>query len=253
MSDPSPSWFYAKGSEKFGPFHHSQLVELAQNGDLDPRLDLVWGPGLPDWVPAGEVDGFFEKRAPLPVSEAPPQSGASPNAGPWDGVPDYDDASVPLVQYPGSGRFAYFFTLAVAIPLVVFGSVIFSPQLSEWVGAPIAAALPVVLALLLSLVITLSRFANLGMSRWWLLGQMIPLVNIWLGYRLFACPPGYATARKMDGVGIFLAIIYWLSFLGAVALLVLLAIGGVIGDQDPAKLEEFIQRIEEAIRSARSE
>jgi hypothetical protein len=85
---------------------------------------------------------------------------------------------------------------------------------------------------------------NLGMSRWWFLGNLVPILGFWVGYRCFACPGGYAYHKKLDGAGIFLAIVYWL----------LLAIGLVVTALAIAVLQgalgspEIKQQILDAIR-----
>jgi hypothetical protein len=51
----------------------------------------------------------------------------------------------------------------------------------------------------------MKRLVNLGMSRVWLLEILAPVLNLWVSYRCFACPPGYAYHKKLDGTGIALA------------------------------------------------
>jgi uncharacterized membrane protein YhaH (DUF805 family) len=46
--------------------------------------------------------------------------------------------------------------------------------------------------------VTVTRLRNLGMSGWWSLGLLIPIVNILLGVRCTAFPEGYADHRKLD-------------------------------------------------------
>jgi hypothetical protein len=65
----------------------------------------------------------------------------------------------------------------------------------------------------------LRRLANLGMSRWWLVAAFAPILNLWVGYRCFACPPGYASHKRIDGGGIALAIPYWLIVLSGMLVL----------------------------------
>jgi hypothetical protein len=65
----------------------------------------------------------------------------------------------------------------------------------------------------------LMRVWNLGMNRWWYLAMFVPILNLWMGYRCFACPAGYAYHKKMDGPGILLAIIYVLMILLGVCIL----------------------------------
>src|SRR5690606_4727062 len=113
----------------------------------------------------------------------------------------------------------YFFTLFVLPLLLNFGAatitVMMKDQFGEELGGYILMGL-MILSVLIMLHVSIQRYANLGMSRWWILGNLVPILNIWLGYRSFACPAGYAYHKKLDGIGIFLAILYWLSFLIAV-------------------------------------
>jgi uncharacterized membrane protein YhaH (DUF805 family) len=104
----------------------------------------------------------------------------------------------------------------------------------------------VVFATLFSVSLALRRFANLGMSGWWLLGSLVPILNWWVGYRLFACPPGYAMHKKMDGAGIALAILYWLGValgLAVFALFVVVLIGAAGSPEFQQKLKEVIAEI----------
>ena len=82
------------------------------------------------------------------------------------------------------------------------------PEIMEYIGLAVAL-LPVIFIIYFILM----RLVNLGMSRWWFFGIFVPALNLWIGYRCFACPPGYAYHKKIDGAGIALAILYWLSFL----------------------------------------
>jgi nitrate/nitrite transporter NarK len=90
------------------------------------------------------------------------------------------------------------------------------------------------------------RLANVGMSRWWYLGNLVPILNLWVGYRMYACPAGYAYHKKMDAIGIVLAILYWL--LVALILLSVLAMIAVFFGM--AGSPEVRQQINEAIQEA---
>ncbi len=115
------------------------------------------------------------------------------------------------------------------------------PQIMQ-VALPLANVVPFIV----SLVFSLKRLVNLGMSRWWYLGNLVPFLNFWVGFRCFACPAGYAIHKKLDGVGIFLAIIYWLAVAVAIlALAVMVALlAGAIGTP------EIQQQIRDALRTA---
>lgn len=79
----------------------------------------------------------------------------------------------------------------------VFGSELMSVIL------PLATYLPIpVLVCLL-----LMRFSNLGMSRWWALALIAPVLNLWVAFRCLICPSGYAYHRKLDRSGWTIALV----------------------------------------------
>jgi hypothetical protein len=103
--------------------------------------------------------------------------------------------------------------------------------------------------LILAISATLKRFQNLGMTRLWFLGLFAPLLNLWVWYRLFACPPGYAHHKKLDPIGWVLAILHWGS------LLVIAAASGFAfytltqaAEDDPTRMtiENFIEEARKA-------
>jgi uncharacterized membrane protein YhaH (DUF805 family) len=49
--------------------------------------------------------------------------------------------------------------------------------------------------------IGVKRVQNLGMSGWAILWMMVPIMNIWIGWRMFACPPGYHDHKQLDTAG----------------------------------------------------
>ena len=51
-------WYYGRNEQRHGPVPLKELQGLASSGDLD-ATDLVWSPGMADWMPASEVDGLF--------------------------------------------------------------------------------------------------------------------------------------------------------------------------------------------------
>ena len=126
---------------------------------------------------------------------------------------------------PGVQRLGYFM-FAILLPLLISGGLPFllplagkaiSPQMSGLITLAVSLILIVV-----GIIITLMRLTNLSMSRWWYLASFVPILNLWLGYRCFACPADYAEHGKMDRAGIILAILYWL-------ILVLIVVSMVFG------------------------
>jgi hypothetical protein len=94
--------------------------------------------------------------------------------------------------------------------------------------------------------ISLMRFVNLGMSRWWFFGNFVPILHLWVAYRLYVCPAGYAYHKKLDPIGVVLAVLFWLMLSCALLFLALIlaVIFGAIANPEMQKM------IEEAIRTA---
>lgn len=66
------SWYYLKGGQQIGPISWEDLFRAAQARQFGPP-DMVWGPGLATWKPAGSIPGLFTP----PAAPAPgPQPGA---------------------------------------------------------------------------------------------------------------------------------------------------------------------------------
>jgi uncharacterized membrane protein YhaH (DUF805 family) len=240
------AWFYSHEGERIGPLTFADLKIKAIEGGINPRLDMVWTHGMPEWKPAGEIEDLFERRAPAEVQE-----GFSPPSDPYR-PPDAESPEEFMgkeTEWPGARRRSYILTTFLFPALWTYGLTASEPFLTAQFGPEtmkvVAPALGLVPFFVL-LVITLKRLVNVGMSRWWILGNLIPILNIWLGYRTFACPGGYAFHKKLDGAGIFLAIIYWLMvalIVLAVAAVVALMLGAI---GSPETLEQF----QEIIRNA---
>lgn len=92
----------------------------------------------------------------------------------------------------------------------------------------------------------MKRFQNLAMSGWWWLGLGVPILQIWLYYRLFACPPGYAFTKKLDVAGKILTTLYVLSLVASVALGIVFgaAVMKMSGDED---FQEQLQDLENQV------
>ena len=69
--------------------------------------------------------------------------------------------------------------------------------------------------------IQVKRLQNLGSSGWMCLLQFVPILNIWLAYRICICPEGYADHKTLDKTGkiligifaFFIILLFLLSFL----------------------------------------
>jgi uncharacterized membrane protein YhaH (DUF805 family) len=234
------AWFYTRDGQRQGPVPFSELRGIA----LDPRMDMVWTQGMDAWKPAGEIDGLFEKK-----TVEKPES-LAPTADPYQ--PPREDASqatmIPADKWPGVRRRVYI-PLGFTLPLFLGWMLGFAAGfVQSSIGKEVASILMFlsnIMPFAFMLVFGLMRLTNLGMSRWWFLANLVPILNFWIGYRCFACPAGYAVHRKMDGVGIFLAILYWVltALIIASIILTIAVIAGAMGNPDLQK------QIEESLRA----
>jgi len=149
---------------------------------------------------------------------------------------------IPEAELEGANRLHYFLGV-ILFPFVLMTILIVAAPFLGKSIASMTALLGTLLIFIVSITVTLKRFSNLAMTRWWFLGLLIPIVNLWLYYRLFACPGGYAVGRKMDGRGILLALLYWLSLIGLVAFLVFATLNAFTMMAEDPQMREDISRM----------
>lgn len=263
MNDPAAEWFYAQAGRQEGPVTLAELKAKAADGTLDPRHDLVWTQGMKDWKPAGEVDGVFERRVasdepekstvtPAAVAAAPaaavnPDPYAPPGTLAADGLLPHD------MVWPGARR-RTFILMTILFPLVwQFGISLGVPLLvsPDAAGMAFVALIGMLLVpFVVCIYFGLQRLANVGMSRWWYLGNLVPILNLWIGYRMLACPAGYAYHKKLDGPGTALAIVYWL-LVGLVLLSFVAMTVAMFGLVSSPELQQQIERaLQEMLESS---
>lgn len=248
--DPHEIWFYSRDGEKRGPVSFTSLQAKAKEASLNPRLDLVWCKGMDEWKLAGEIEGLFKRHQAAEPPEVPTPT-LSVAADPYR-PPQGESVAEQMLQqgdWPGARRRSYLIGTLIFPMIWGFGIAASAGFLATQFGPEIMTfAMPglSLVPLLVIIVISLKRLVNLGMSRWWFLGNIVPILNLWIGYRCFACPAGYAFHKKLDGAGIFLAILYWLFLLLVVAAIVgiIAALSGSLGSP------EMQQQIREALRTA---
>lgn len=244
---PQDAWFYTKELERIGPVTLSELRIKAQEGGLNPRLDMVWTHGMEAWKPSGEIEGLFERRTEAAAAVESTSAAATPYAPPKQG--SAVSGMGPDAPLPGARRSLYIIMVMIFPFLWNLGfgaaggflAAQFGPEIMGVVGIAIG-----VVPLVMWIYFSLARFVNLGMSRWWFLGSFVPLLNFWVGYRLFACPAGYAEHRKLDGAGIVLAILYWLMIVSLILVIIAVAtlFTGIAGSP------EIQERLREVIEAA---
>lgn len=240
------AWFFTRDGERIGPVTLADLRVKVQEAALNPRLDMVWTQGMAEWKPAGEIEGLFGQRtaAEAPESLAPSADVyAPPKSGSVAEMMSRESA------WPGARRRS-FISAVILFPIVwsfilPLGSTFLTgslgPEITGVIGIG-AAFLP----LLVGVYFGLMRLVNLGMSRWWYFANLVPILNLWIGYRCFACPAGYAYHKKLDGAGVALAILYWL-LMGLTILVIMAVVALMLGVIDSPAIQE---QLREAIRAA---
>ncbi len=210
-------WFVTHEGKQFGPVSIDDLRFEATRGQLNPRLDMVWKKDMDDWIPAGDLKGLFEKNEEAAIVEKAQENPPEPPPRVEVSQKEKEKESRRIRgKWEGTSRGTYLF-VTLLLPLLLAGGIILAGNflegsLDDKTTFLISGGL-ILLYCVFALAVTLNRFPNLGMSRWWFLSLFVPPLNIWTNSRLFACPSGYASHRKLDGLGWFLAIIYWLLVL----------------------------------------
>lgn len=240
------AWFYSREGERIGPVTFADLRIKVAESSLNPRLDMVWTQGMAEWKPAGEIEGLFERRA-APEPQESLADAADPNT--LSHHESAEDFMAKQSEWPGARRRSFLIATLIFPFLWALGFTAAIPFLSAQFGQGIMAFAALganFVPALVSICFGLKRLVNLGMSRWWFLGNFVPFLNFWVGYRCFACPAGYAFHKKLDGAGIFLAIIYW----GLLAIVLLAVAAGIAVMFGAVGSPEFQQQIRDAIHTA---
>lgn len=253
-------WYFSRDGQQSGPLTFAEIKEKADLGILKPRTDLLWKEGMADWKPIGEIEGLFDRKeqAGLSDKEQKKKEKAQEHAvaASAAAVPSFaTEQKMFTGQVGGTRRRSYLFVVyllpILAIYLFGMAKKSYSGLLSPQIWDQIQQYGPLVL-LLLIIFVSIQRFANLGMSRWWYLANFVPILNLWTNYRSFACPEGYALHKKMDPPGVLLAILYWLFVIGAICAGIFFAavMGGALGSPEIQKqIKDLLAPFESQLKS----
>jgi hypothetical protein len=257
--DDPKIWFITRDSVRYGPYSMEELKDMVKQQGLFPRHDKAWKEGLEDWIPVGEVEGLFEKNTKaemLEKKEAAPKATAESTLKAFEDEEELDDDEEDQ-DWEGVPRGGFFFFCCL-FPVIWFVGIFYGAKMLKGVVPdnlfPILLALLAIVPLITGTFAILQRFQNLVMSRYWFFGLFVPGLNIWLGYRLFACPPGYGERKKLKMLGWVLAVIYSLIVMAAIGLGAMVAIKGPeifedVIEKNRAQYDDIVSQIKELMES----
>jgi uncharacterized membrane protein YhaH (DUF805 family) len=208
VADPRECYYLDGARAQQGPVPAEEVARLIRGGTIR-RDTMIWYAGMPEWRPAGQVDGFaslFAQAAPPPprpsapppaYSSAPPmQQRAMPMAGAYQGQPRQAQAapypSAPTMGFVGAiktvfGKYATFQGRArrpeywwwiLFYYIVLIGLSIIDAVLTAALGVPGFLSIIGILALFLpTLAVAVRRLHDTDRSGWMLLIALIPLVG----------------------------------------------------------------------------
>lgn len=243
-SETSKDWYLIHEGDRSGPYSIDDLKAKVELHEIHPRLDKAWKDGMENWIPAGEVDGLFKKNT---EAEAAEKNTSAINE--FEEL-DFEDSEEQrrhnLGSWPGISRSGFIFFCYIFPIIWIVGLLFASKYLATLVETDLLKPIILILLILpfpLAIVATLKRFQNLGMSRVWFLGLLVPLLNIWLGYRLLACPAGYVEHKKLGTLGWVLAILYWAPLIASIGF------GALLTYQGPERLNKLMEENREQFDS----
>jgi len=225
------AWYYTESGGREGPVSFKELKRMANEGEINPEKDKVWNKGLPQWTLSGQVKGLFTGKRKVAPKPKPKSKDLAPAPAAKRKNKKRSTASIGM-------RRRMFVPALIIIPAAwIYGMKVTSPHLIESFGearwSEIEQIVPL-MPLVIVLVMLMQRLANVGMNRLWVIGTLVPVVNLWLLQRCVAYPGDYVNRRKLDQSGKLMLIVYWCVaglFLIVGGLLAAVALGW-LGDAD---------------------
>ena len=217
-------WYYTdKTGQQAGPVSTSELLKLMASQAVGSTA-MAWKEGMAGWQPISQIK---ELNAPQmtssseePVVVTPPNLTPStpeqqtPSIDPYEAprasLTDDDAYGVNQASgYGGIGRLAYFlFSILAGIitqgVTVALGGEQIEPNISYMLLAG---------SFIISMFLAFARLKNIGMSRWWFLGNFVPILNIFLSVWVMSRQEGWVETRQLDSAGKVIAWVMWICFL----------------------------------------
>ena len=228
MSESSQGHYTDKTGQQAGPVSTDALIQLILSKEV-PTTSMVWKDGMASWKTVNQIEELHTApsatkaavTAPEPATDAllsntakpasttdPYETPQSTTLDPPPEVPlSYDELYGTPEKYEGIGRLSYLL-LRPLLYLICIIPLTACTHFLEPTFTLIALAILIILFTILYIRLHCLRFTNIGMSPWWTLALIIPIVNLPLYLILNICPAGYAYTKKLDIAGKILAFFF---------------------------------------------
>ncbi|MEM9237400.1 MAG: GYF domain-containing protein [Verrucomicrobiota bacterium] len=242
-------WHIARNGAQEGPYTAEQIGAKLAAGELKAGEALAWKEGMDDWKPLADSGVLAEASlsqtpagggvptpsavanpSPAPAQVAQPAQGSAlnPYATPTTAGGLSTNYQNPM-EYPGIGRLAYV-GLQIAISIGCYALLflmILGSSSTDGMSFAFGGLMFIILIVgIASIYLGVKRLHNLGMSGWAILWSFVPIMSIWISWRMFACPAGYNDHKQLDTPGkVLTGILVAFILLGFVANIVA-AFGG---------------------------
>ncbi len=238
MSDTS-QWYYTdKTGQQAGPISTAELQKLASSKTI-PSTSLVWKNGMPDWKPLSQVQELMvSESSPVSSRPAPEESvstvtdpvaeeASSASINPYEAPTvssEEQQFSYETARYGGVGRLAYFlYSILASIALEGGKFALGLTPGGESAGQETGILIFGLVSIVISIALMFARFKNIGMSRWWAFGFLVPILNIFVSIWLISRQEGWVESRQLDTAGKVIAWICW----GLIAIIIIAVVGMV--------------------------
>ncbi|MGJ8677344.1 MAG: GYF domain-containing protein [Akkermansiaceae bacterium] len=222
-------WFYTgRAGNQEGPVSKKEIQKLISKEAI-PLSAMVWKQGMENWEPITQIEELKTSKA----STSPPalsnfsekkEETKSSEPNPYEApsvINHMQDHEV--VSMGGIGRLNYFLTSIGIIVALLIAIALLVPLLKS--VAPeiliIGGVIGYILLIFVYFRLAGARLKNTGMSGWFALMLMIPLVNIYFSWRCIAAPEAYSLTKKLDTAGIIITSLYVLLFIASIGLNIL--------------------------------
>ena len=238
MSDSS-QWHYTdKSGQQAGPVPSDELLQLIASKTV-PTSAMAWKDGMANWKPVSQIEELQTETAtvfsPAPQPTPPSIPAPSPTETPIQSeqpINPYETPQVPSDEefyaateshsYGGLGRLAYFL---LSIVVGVITQVVTVALGGEEIDLNTSYMITGV-SFVVSMFLSFSRLQNIGMSRWWYLGNFVPILNFFVSVWIMSRQEGWVETERLDTAGKVIAWIMWsliiLAILAAIAALIFL-------------------------------